>query len=101
MTTAIHRILSQLGSFKSSMKTVFMVNQVRPTASPRNHHFFSILVLKMFVTTLNKWEIHQETSLKISKVENSSFQLAILCSLKTVTITMWAQLFTKIVMKLY
>lgn len=38
MTTAIHRILSQLGSFKSSVEIILMANQVRTIASFINHH---------------------------------------------------------------
>lgn len=65
MTTAIHRILSQLGSFKSSLETGFVTNQGRPTASPINHLFFlPAPELKLFIATPDIWRTHHEQQQK-------------------------------------
>lgn len=79
MTTAIHRILSQLGSFNSSAETVFVANQVRPTASPINHHFFlSAPVLKLFIATPDMGNSSRTKTELFGELENYSSLPAIL-----------------------
>ena len=83
MTTATHRILSQLGSFKSFTETFFVVNKGSPTASPINQLsfcFWSASVLKLFIATPDTWGTHQEPKKKrfFCKLQNDSPPLAVL-----------------------
>ena len=68
MTTAIHRILSQLGSLKSSIETASVANLVRSIASPINHHLFGLLQCWNYLLPTDIWETHQEPKNKNKKV---------------------------------